>query len=120
MAWIEGSICVIVKKGINYSIFALRVLVSLLLMINGQAHGILILTAHAQKPPFSAHLDISSGARSLNFGLGLHLHSYVMHTSSEGSDETAHVRSLVRALASRRCDKYHKLVCWSIYTILIN
>ena len=89
-------------------------------MIIGLVREILALTAHAQKPPLNAYSDVSSGTRSLNFGLGLHLHPYFMHASSEGSDETAHVRSLVRALASRRCNKYHKLVCWSIYTILIN
>ena len=44
----------------------------------------------AQKPPLNAHVDVSSRARGLKFGLRL----YSVCSSSEATDETAHLRRL--------------------------
>ena len=50
----------------------------------------LVLIAYAQEPPLNAHAEVSSSARCLNFGLGLHLYPYFMYASSEGSGESVH------------------------------
>ena len=39
-------------------------------------------------PLRNTHADISSKARGLNFDLSLHLHPYVMYSSSNGSNES--------------------------------
>ena len=41
--------------------------------------------SYRQSPPLNAHADVSSGARSLNFGVSLHLHANFVYMSSEGS-----------------------------------
>ena len=46
--------------------------------IYGPAHDIFILNAityNVQKPSVNVHVDISSGARGLDFGLSLHLYT---------------------------------------------
>ena len=48
----------------------------------------LVPIAYAQKPSINAHVAISSGVRSLI----LHLHTYFVYTSSEGSDVSAHLQ----------------------------
>ena len=40
----------------------------------------------------NAHADVSSGARGVKLGLGLHLRQYLLYASSEGSDETGYKR----------------------------
>ena len=55
---------------------------------------VLVLIAYAHKPTITSHSDISSGARSLNFGLSLDLHPYFVYASSEDSGVSAHVRRL--------------------------
>ena len=57
----------------------------------------------------------SNAATRLIFGQTLHLLPYVMCANSEGSGETARMRSLAWALAVRLCDKYHNLMSWLIY-----
>ena len=53
------------------------------------AHNILVLIAHAQMPPLTAHADVSHGAPSL------HLHpANCLYASSESSDEAVHLRTL--------------------------
>ena len=37
---------------------------------------------------------------------------YLMCANSEGSGETAQMRSLARAFAGRLCDKYYNLILW--------
>ena len=49
-----------------------------------------------------------------DFGRTLRLLSYFMCTNSEGSGETARMRRLAWAFASRLCDKYHNLMSWLI------
>ena len=45
-------------------------------------HEILLLMAHAQKPPLKAHADIFSRVRGTNFGMYLHLHPCFVYASS--------------------------------------
>ena len=47
---------------------------------------------HEQKPPLNVHADISSLPRGLNFSLRRHQHPFIVYASSEGSDESAHMR----------------------------
>ena len=58
--------------------------------------------------------DIFSGARGLNFGLSLHIQTYFMHASSEGSDEPGHLCRFPWAFIAWQCDKYQHLLCWFI------
>ena len=58
------------------------------------AHEIRVLIAHAQRPSSNANADVSSLARVLNFSLSIHLYSYFVYASSEGSGESAHARRL--------------------------
>ena len=51
-----------------------------------------------------AHL--LSGAKSLAWGLDLHLLTYFVCKSSEGAGETAQMRSLARAFSARICEKH--------------
>ena len=44
-----------------------------------------------QKPSLNALADLSSRARSLNFGLGFHLHPYLVYASNKGSGEPAQI-----------------------------
>ena len=37
------------------------------------------------------HVQLSSGAKGLNFGMSLHLNLYFVYVSNEGSDETVHM-----------------------------
>ena len=39
--------------------------------------------------------------KTLNFSMNLYLPRYIVYASSQSSDETAHVRSLARALAAK-------------------
>ena len=41
------------------------------------------LIAYAQKPPLSAHADVSGGARGQSFCLSLHLYPYFVYASSK-------------------------------------
>ena len=60
----------------------------------GSSLEILVSIAYAQMPLINALADISSKARCLNFTLSLSLHSYFVYASSEGSDESGHMRRL--------------------------
>ena len=51
----------------------------------GQKDKTLVHSAIAQRPPLNAHADLLSGARGLHFGLSLHLHPYIMYTSSKSA-----------------------------------
>ena len=66
------------------------------------AHKILVLITSVQKPPINVHAGVSIADSGRNFGLGLHLHSYFVYASIEGSDESAHLRRLVRAFVARQ------------------
>ena len=63
----------------------------------------LIFIAHAPKFPLNAHADKSSGARSLNFGLNLHLGTLRMGVANAlarrcgcaGSPELAHLQYMI-------------------------
>ena len=86
------------------------------------AHENLVLIAYA--PPTTkkkqknkkknAHADVSSLVKSLKFNLGLHLHPYFVHASSEGAFESVLMRRLNRAFVVRQCGKYQNLMCWPI------
>ena len=52
-----------------------------LLLLDEPAHEISVLTACAQIPLISAHIDVPSEPRILIFGLSLHLHPYFMSAS---------------------------------------
>ena len=62
----------------------------------------------------NAHVQPSSGARCLIFGLTLHLLPYLMCVNSEGSGESVWMRRLAWAFAGRLCDKYRNLMSWLI------
>ena len=64
------------------------------------------------------HAQQSSGATRLIFGQTLHLLPYFMCANSEGSGETARMRSLTRAFAVRLCDKYH--ISWAGSYVIFN
>ena len=68
-------------------------------------HEIVVLIAHAQKLPLNAKLDISNGARVLQFGTSLYIHTYFVYASSEESGESAHVRRLTIPFVARQCGK---------------
>ena len=56
----------------------------------------------------NTNADVSGWAKNLNSSLNLRLHPNVVHTSSEGSDESVHLqlRILVGAFVARQYDKY--------------
>ena len=54
----------------------------------------LVLITNAQKPHLHAHADLSSLARGFTFNLSMYIHHNLVHTISEGSGETAHMRRL--------------------------
>ena len=58
------------------------------------AHKLMVLITYTQKPPTKALAEVSSWARGLNFGLSILQLPYFAHASSEGSNETAHMRRL--------------------------
>ena len=59
------------------------------------------------------HAQLSSEARSVNIGLSIHLVCHHLQcASSEGSDETAYLRSLARVFAARIRDKYQTSMRW--------
>ena len=62
----------------------------------------------SQVPSLNAAAKVSSQALDIKFGLSLHLHPFFVYVSSEGSGESAHLRRLARAFASRNCNKYKK------------
>ena len=68
--------------------------------MNGPAHEILILNAHAQKPPFSANTDVSSGVGYLTFGLSLQIQLYFANVINKGSGESC---ASAQARPSLRC-----------------
>ena len=55
----------------------------------------IVLVAYAHMPLTNAHAHVFSGAIGLNSSPSLHVHPYFKHTSSGGSDESAHMRRLV-------------------------
>ena len=52
------------------------------------AHGILVLNAYAQKPRLNDNAEVFRMAIGLHIGLSLHLHPYIIYTSSESSGES--------------------------------
>ena len=66
----------------------------------------------------NTHVQSSSGARCLIFGLTLRLLPYFMFANSNGFGETARMRRLAWAFAGRLCDKYHNLMSWLIWLIV--
>ena len=73
-----------------------------------------ILIASPQKPPLNSHANLFRGAMGLSFSLGLHRHPYLVYPSSEGTDESAHLRRLIRAFDVRQYDKYQNSMRWRI------
>ena len=71
---------------------------------------VLIVTAYVHS--FYMHVQLFSGNRCLQFCPSLYLRLFFEHASCEDSDETAHMRSLVRAFLARICDKYRNLMNW--------
>ena len=67
-----------------------------------------------QKSPLKVHAN--SWARDLIFGLShLYLHTHCISVEKAlDSGGTAQRHRLVRPFATRNCDKYQNLVCWSI------
>ena len=59
-------------------------------------------TAYAQKLPINAHAVISTLARGLNIGQGLHLHPYFIYAHSEGSGEYVHLSRPAGVITTRR------------------
>ena len=65
------------------------------------------------------HAEPSSGARDLIFGQILRLLPYFMCANSKDSGETAQMCRLTWAFAGRLCDKYHNLMSWLKYYIIM-
>ena len=64
-------------------------------------------------------LILQSRMRSHAVGLDVwFLVGYFLCTNSEGSGETARMRSLAWAFTGRLCDKYRNLMSWLIYCLL--
>ena len=63
-----------------------------------------------QMPLISVHADRFSRAGGLIFGLSLPLLPYFKYGRNDGPGDTARMCRLIRAFASRRCDKYQNLV----------
>ena len=61
----------------------------------------LALISYVQKSPLNTNADVSKGARRLHGDLRLYLQLYFVYASSEGSDESAHMRRLIRAFVAR-------------------
>ena len=61
----------------------------------GPVGDIMVLIISHKNQSLEARLQLSSGSCSLNFGLSLHSLPYLVYVSSKGSDETAHMCSLV-------------------------
>ena len=53
----------------------------------------------------NAHAYVSSRAWGSKFSLSMHLHPFYVYASSEGYDESAHMRRLALAFVARRSDK---------------
>ena len=53
--------------------------------------------SYAEKLPLNDHVDLSSRARGVNFGLNLHLHPYYVIAGSYGSGQSAQVHRLASA-----------------------
>ena len=70
-----------------------------------------VLIAYGQMIPLNDHVYISSGSgtKGLTFSLGLHLQSYFVHASIEGSGESAHLL--------KQHVKYQSCVCWLKYVL---
>ena len=66
----------------------------------------------------NAQAQPSNGATRLIFGQILHLFLYLC-ANSEGSGETAQMRSLTWAFAVRLRDKYHNLMSWLIWMFTV-
>ena len=66
----------------------------------------------------NAHAQPPSGARCLIFGRTLRLLPYFMCANSDGSGETARMRSFAWAFAGRICDKYHNLMSWLMLALI--
>ena len=64
-----------------------------------------VLNAYAQYKFLNVHKQQSIRVKDLWLGKSLNLHPCIVYASSESSDETAHIRSLVWAFAGRMCDK---------------
>ena len=61
----------------------------------GPDQKISVLIAYSPSPSLRLHMQLSSGSKGIIFFPSLHMHPYFACASSEGSDETAHMRSLV-------------------------
>ena len=60
---------------------------------------------------YAAVSSKATGSQRSQFPICLHLHPCFMSACSEGSDESVHMRSIVRSFATRRCKTYlHDLV----------
>ena len=60
-------------------------------------------------PVINTHAGVSNGARSLQFGLSLHLHPFFVYASSEDSGESAHMRRLAWIFVARHGNKYQNI-----------
>ena len=76
----------------------------------GPAYEIVVLIAYEQKPRLT---EMQSRAIGLMFRPSLPLLQCNVYAKSEGSGETAHMRRLACAFATRS-DKYKTIVCWRI------
>ena len=61
------------------------------------------------------YAQLASGARDLVFGPSLHLLLHCVSASSEGSDKTANMRSLVLAFTVTEYNKYQNLMSLLIF-----
>ena len=72
----------------------------------------MVLIARAQNISLNEHAQSFKRTRDLRFGRFIHLLSYFVCASSEGSGEAVQKHSLARAIADRICDEYQYLTWW--------
>ena len=80
-------------------------------MSKGQAHVRFGLIAYPQKPLIITHSGVSRGTRCLKVNQSLLQLSYFVYVKSESPGEVMRTCRLVRAFATRQCNKDHHLVC---------
>ena len=58
--------------------------------------------------------QLPCGARYLNGVIRVHLHPFVVYTSSEYSGQSRHVHAFAWAFLRGNCTKHHYLLCWPV------
>ena len=82
-------------------------------------HEILVLISSVQKTFRNAYAGGPRNTEDLIVCLSLHLHPYLVYTSSKGFGESAHthMRRLAQAFVARLCVGNKNIMCWPKYIV---